>query len=327
MSALLVTYPDIEAAAQRLTGIARRTPVHTSSTFDDWFGARFFFKCESFQRTGSFKFRGAYHALSRLSDEEKARGALTFSSGNHAQALALAGRLLGVPVTVVMPSDAPRVKQEATRGYGAEIVLYDRETAVREALAAEIAGERGLSIIPPYDHPHIVAGQGTSARELLQEVENLDLLLTGCGGGGLLSGSAIAAKALQPACRVVGVEPASADDATRSFQTGALHSVHNPDTIADGARTPSLGATTFPLIRAHVDDMYTVREVSIVRAMHFLWQRMRLIVEPTGALPVAWLFEKNRPAIPERVGVVISGGNVEFSSAMRLFEEFGPGIR
>lgn len=323
MSALLVTYPDIEAAAQRLTGIARRTPVHASSTFDDWFGARFFFKCEQFQRTGSFKFRGACHALLRLSDEEKARGALTWSSGNHAQALALAGRLLGVPVTVVMPSDAPRIKLEATRGYGAEVILYDREAATREALGARIARERGLSIIPPYDHPHIVAGQGTSARELLQEVENLDLLLTGCGGGGLLSGSAIAAKALQPACRVVGVEPASADDATRSFQTGVLHAVHNPDTIADGARTPSLGATTFPLIRTCVDAMYTVREISIVRAMHFLWQRMRLIVEPTGALPVAWFFEENRPAIPERVGVVISGGNVEFSSAMRLFEEFG----
>ncbi len=323
MSARLVTYPDIEAAAQRLTGIARRTPVHTSSTFDERFGARFFFKCESFQRTGSFKFRGAYHALSLLSDEGKARGALTFSSGNHAQALALAGRLLDVPVTVVMPSDAPRVKQEATRGYGADIILYDRESATRETLAAEIADERGLSVIPPYDHPHIVAGQGTCARELLQEVDTLDLLLTGCGGGGLLSGSAIAANALQPACRVAGVEPANADDATRSFRTGALHTVRNPDTIADGARTPSLGATTFPLVRAHVDAMHTVREVSIVRAMHFLWRRMHLIVEPTGALAMAWLFEENRPPLPERIGVIVSGGNVEFSTAMRLFKAFG----
>lgn len=323
MSDRLVTYPDIEAAAQRLAGRAHRTPVHTSSTFDDRFGARFFFKCESFQRTGSFKFRGAFHALSLLSAEEKARGALTFSSGNHAQALALAGRLLGVSVTVVMPSDAPRAKREATRGYGADIILYDRERATREAIAEDIARERGLRIVPPYDHPHVVAGQGTCAREFLQEVDNLDLLLVGCGGGGLLAGSAVAARALQPACRVAGVEPANADDATRSFRTGELHAIHNPDTIADGARTPSLGAATFPLVLAHVDAMHTVQEASIARAMHFMWQRMNLVVEPSGALAAAWLFEENRPELPRRIGVVVSGGNVELASAIRLFEAFG----
>lgn len=313
-----VTLADVESAAERIRPVAHRTPIHTSDTFDRRFGARFFFKCENFQRAGAFKFRGAFNALSLLSDEERSRGVLTFSSGNHAGALALAGRLLGVPTTIIMPSDAPRVKLEATRGYGAEVITYERAEITREELGRRLSEERGLPIIPPYDHPDVVAGQGTTALELLEDVPDLDLLLVCCGGGGLLSGCAVAVKALHPSCRVVGVEPARADDATRSFRTGRLHTVENPDTIADGARTPSLGRITFPLILEHVDEMVTAGEDSIIRAMHFLWERMKLVVEPTGALAAAALFDGYRPDA-ERVGIVISGGNVELQAATTLF--------
>lgn len=323
MSDLNVTYSDVEAAAERIAGAAYVTPVHTSRTLDERFGSHFFFKCESFQRGGAFKFRGAYNALTQLSEEERARGVLTYSSGNHAQALALAGRMLGVKTTIIMPTDASRVKLEATRGYGAEIITYDRKEITRETLAHEIAAERGLPIIPPYDHPHIVAGQGTAARELIETVGNLDLLLVCCGGGGLLSGSAIAARTLLPGCRVLGVEPSAADDATQSFQTGLLHTVHNPDTIADGARTPSLGSITFPLVLEYVDEMTTADDDAIVRAMHFFWQRMKLVVEPTGALAAAVLFGDDPPELPDRVGVIVSGGNVEIPAAVRLFRSFG----
>ncbi|MBD0362841.1 MAG: pyridoxal-phosphate dependent enzyme, partial [Coleofasciculus sp. C3-bin4] len=243
-----VTYADVEAAARRLTGIAHRTPVLTSRTVNQRTNAQVFLKCENFQRTGSFKFRGAYNALAQLSEEQKQRGVLTFSSGNHGQAIALSGQLLAIPTTVVMPKDAPEVKQAATRGYGAEVMLYDRAEMKREELAKNLASDRGLTIIPPYDHPHIVAGQGTTAKELIEEVGQLDILLVCCGGGGLLSGCAIATKALSPNCRIIGVEPAQADDATRSFHTKTLQTVDNPDTIADGARTPSLGKLTFPLV-------------------------------------------------------------------------------
>lgn len=318
-----VTYADVEAAARRIRDVALRTPVHTSTTFDERFGARFFFKCENFQRAGAFKFRGAYNALSVLSDEERRRGVLTYSSGNHAQALALAGRTLGVSTTIIMPSDAPRVKLEATRDYGAEIVTYHRAETTREELGRRISSERDLPIIPPYDHPHIVAGQGTVAKELLEEVGPLDALLVCCGGGGLLSGSAVSAKSVQPSCRVIGIEPARADDATRSFRTGELHTVQNPNTIADGARTPSLGEVTFPLILELVDDMLTVGEEPIIRAMHFLWERMKLVVEPTGALAAAALFDDVLVEIPERVGIIISGGNVELQAATTLFRSVG----
>lgn len=314
-----VTPADVEAAARRLEGVAHRTPVMTSRTADARAGAQLFFKCENFQRAGAFKFRGAYNAIHQLAPEEKARGVLTYSSGNHAQAVALAGRLLGVQATIIMPADAPAVKHAATEGYGAEIIPYDRAETTREALAREVAQARELPILPPYDHPHVVAGQGTAAHELLDDVDALDLLLVPCGGGGLLSGSALAARA--PACRVVGVEPERADDATRSFRTGTLHTARNPDTIADGARTPSLGEVTFPLVLEHVDDMVTVPEAAIRRAMRFLWERMKLVVEPTGALAAAALFEHVVAAEGRRVGVVISGGNVDIERAAALMRD------
>ncbi|MDY6938302.1 MAG: threo-3-hydroxy-L-aspartate ammonia-lyase [Cyanobacteriota bacterium] len=308
---LAVNYTDIEAAAARLAGIAHRTPVLTSTTVDRRVGSQVYFKCENFQRAGSFKFRGAYNAMSQLSAESRDRGVLTYSSGNHAQAIALAGQILGVPTTIVMPEDAPAVKIAATRGYGAEVILYDRARVVREALGGEIARERNLTLIPPYNHPHVVAGQGTTAKELIEEVGELDLLLVCCGGGGLLSGCAISARALCENCQVIGVEPERADDATRSFQTQQLHRIDNPETIADGARTPFLGTVTFPLILHYVSEMVTVSEEAIEEAMLFLWQRMKLVVEPTGALGTAALLSQVVTRPGARIGVIISGGNVE----------------
>ena len=317
-----VTYADVEAAAARLDGVVHRTPVLTSRTADAHTGAQVFFKCENFQRTGAFKLRGAYNALSQLSDAEKKRGVLTYSSGNHAQAVALAGQLLGIAATIIMPDDAPLVKLEATRGYGAEIISYDRAETTREALADEVAEKRGLPIIPPYDHPHVVAGQGTAGKELLEQTAEeggpLDVLLVCCGGGGLLSGCALAAKALAPSCRVIGVEPEAADDATRSFRTGRLHTVEDPLTIADGARTPSLGAVTFPLVLEHVDAMATVSEAAIRRATRFLWERLKLVVEPTGALAFAALLGGAVEAEGQRAGITISGGNVDVERVAEL---------
>jgi threo-3-hydroxy-L-aspartate ammonia-lyase len=308
-----VCFADVEAAAKRLNGKAFKTPVLTSTTFNKRTNSQVFFKCENFQRTGSFKFRGACNALMQLSAAEKQRGVLTFSSGNHAQAIALAAQLLQIPATVVMPADAPKVKQEATRGYGAEIILYDRSEVAREELTAQIATERQLTIIPPYDHAWVIAGQGTAALELIAEVGELDLLLVCCGGGGLLSGCAIAAKTLSPKCKIIGVEPEQADDATRSFHTKTLQTVTNPDTIADGARTPSLGKLTFPLVLHYVDDMATVSEAAIRRTMFFMWERMKIVVEPTGVLAAAALFDGIVQAENARIGVIVSGGNVDFS--------------
>jgi threonine dehydratase len=318
-----ITYSDITAAAERLAGQAHRTPVMTSATVDQLTGSQVFFKCENLQRTGSFKFRGAFNALVQLSPEQRQRGVLVYSSGNHAQAIALAGRLLGAPVTVVMPEDAPAVKLAATRGYGAEVVRYNRLTQKREELGQQLAQDRGLTLIPPFDHPQVIAGQGTVARELFEEVGALDLLLVSCGGGGLLSGCAIAASALSPHCRVIGVEPKRADDATRSFYTKTLQTVDNPDTVADGARSPSLGNLTFPLVLHHVHGMVTVSEIAILRTMFFLWERLKLVVEPTGALAAAALLEGivNQPGA--RIGVVISGGNVDLNQAGKLFARVG----
>lgn len=313
-----VTYADIKAAYQRLCDVAHKTPILTSTTVNERTNSQVFFKCENFQRTGSFKFRGAYNALAQLSEAQKQQGVLTYSSGNHAQAIALAGKLLGIPTTVVMPQDAPAVKIAATREYGAEIILYDRSTTTREELAQKLATERQLTIIPPYNHPHIVAGQGTTAQELIEEVGQLDMLLVCCGGGGLLSGCAIAAKTLSPNCRVVGVEPSQADDATRSFHTKTLQTIHNPDTIADGARTSSLGQVTFPLVLHYVDDMVTVSEAAILRTMFFLWERLKIVIEPTGVLAAAALLESVVTLPNRRIGVIISGGNVDLKQTSKL---------
>jgi threonine dehydratase len=314
----LPDFDSVRAAAGRLRGVAHRTPVVTSRTLDGLAGATVLLKCENLQRGGAFKFRGAYNAVSRLSEAERRAGVLTFSSGNHAQAVALTGRILGVRTAVVMPENAPAAKVEATRGYGAEVILYDPAAASREEIAGRLRDERGMTLIPPYDHADVVAGQGTAALELFEEAGALDAVLAPCGGGGLLSGTALAARGMAPGCRVVGVEPELADDATRSFRTGELQRVHNPPTIADGLRTPALGNVTFPLVRAHVDDMRTVSEAEIVEAMRFLWTRTKLVVEPSGAVPVAALLA----GIPElrgaRIGVVLSGGNVDLAAACGL---------
>ena len=314
-SETLPSYDDVAAAHERIRQHARRTPVLTSATIDAMTGAKAHFKCENLQRMGAFKFRGAYNALSQLSPEARKRGVVGFSSGNHAQAVALASRMLEIPSTIVMPKNAPRVKLEATRGYGAEVVTYDNPNESREALAARLAAERGLTVIPPFDHPHIVAGQGTSAKELLEETGPLDILLVPCGGGGLLTGCAIAAKHLAPSCRVIGVEPAAGDDATRSFKTKTLQTIPVPDTIADGARTTSPGKITFPLMLRYVDDMLTVTDDELLRWMFFLWERMKIVVEPTGTLAAAALLEKKIDAKGKRVGVVLSGGNVDLAWA------------
>ena len=307
----LPTYADVEQAAGRLAGVAHRTPVLISRTIDRLTGAQVFFKCENLQRMGAFKFRGAYNALSRLEPDARRRGVLTFSSGNHAQAIALSGQSLGIPTTIIMPSDAPAVKLNATRGYGGDVVLYERATSHREELGQKLAAERGLTLVPPYDHPDIIAGQGTAVRELIQEVGPLDYVLTPCGGGGLLSGSALSAGALAPGCRVIGVEPAAGDDATQSFRTKTLQRVEHPDTIADGARTNSLGRLTFPLVLQHVHDMVTVDDDRLLKTMFLLWERMKIVVEPTGALAAAAVLERIVETRGTRVGVVISGGNVD----------------
>ncbi|KAM3114416.1 threo-3-hydroxy-L-aspartate ammonia-lyase [Phormidesmis sp. 146-33] len=316
-----IAHSDIEAAANRLLGTAHRTPVLTSTTVNDRTRSQVFFKCENFQRTGSFKFRGAFNALSLLSDEQKNRGVLAFSSGNHAQALALAGQILQIPVTIVMPDDAPAVKQAATRGYGADIIFYNRTTQKREEVTQRIAAEQGSTLIPPFDYAPVIAGQGTVAQELIQEVGELDILLVCCGGGGLISGCAIAAHTLSPHCQVIGVEPKKADDAMRSFYSRTLQTVENPTTIADGARSTSLGNLTFPLILHYVQDMVTVSEAAIVRSMFFLWERMKLVVEPTGALAATALLEGIISVPDARIGVIISGGNVDLKEASKLFSK------
>jgi threonine dehydratase len=307
----MVAFEDIAAAHERIKPQAKRTPVLTSSTVDALVGAKVFFKCENFQRMGAFKFRGAFNALSQLNPEQRKRGVIAFSSGNHAQAVALSGKILGIKTVIVMPHDAPKVKLEATRGYGAEVVQYTKHEE-REQLARKLAAERGLTLVPPFDHPHIVAGQGTSAKELIEDAGALDMLVVPCGGGGLLSGCAVATKHLAPKCKVIGIEPAAGDDATQSFRQKRLVTIPVPDTIADGARTSSLGEITFPLVMRHVDDMLTVTDEELKRAMFYLWERMKIVVEPTGALAFAALY--TRKLQPKgRVGVVLSGGNVDLA--------------
>ena len=297
-------------ARERLRGNSNVTPVVTSRTLDEIVNANVFLKCENFQRVGAFKFRGAFNAMSQFSLEEKSKGVITYSSGNHAQAVALVGKLLGIKTTIVMPCNAPEIKRKATAGYGAEIIEYDPAIHQREEIAKKICEEKGFTLIPPFDHENIIAGQGTAALELLEETNHLDYLLVPCGGGGLLSGSAIAAKGKDPKCKVVGIEPEVADDAVKSFRTKVLHTVKNPPTIADGTRTSSLGNITFPLILKYVDDMQTVTEQSIIDAVKFLFFRMKLVVEPSGALGIAALLSGAVKA-SGRIGVILSGGNVD----------------
>lgn len=309
-------FQRIQQARQRLQGQAHHTPVMTSRTLNGLVGAEVFFKCENLQRVGAFKFRGAYNAISQLTAEQKSRGIITYSSGNHAQAVALVGRMLGLQTTIVMPEDAPAIKRAATEGYGAEVVAYDTHKTSREAVARDLESEHGFTMIPPFDHLDIIAGQGTAAMELIETVGSLDSLLVPCGGGGLLSGSAIAAKHMAPGCRIIGIEPELADDATRSYYTKTLQRVTNPPTIADGTRTAALGKLTFPLVLKYVDAMQTVSEDAILEAVRFLFYRLKLVVEPSGALGLAALLS-NALTLQGRVGVILSGGNVD-GSTMRM---------
>ncbi len=309
---------EVAAAGERLEGIVRTTPVLTSGGIDAACRASVFLKAEPLQRTGSFKFRGASNALEVLPTAVRRRGVLTYSSGNHAQALALAARERQVPCTVVMPTDAPAVKVAATVAFGAEVVRYDRATATREAVAQRILEERGMTLVPPYDHRDIIAGQGTAALELFREVGPLDLLVVPLGGGGLLAGSSLAAALVCASCRVVGAEPALADDGARSLRSGRIESVVNPPTIADGARTPRLGRLNFPIIRERVADIVTVEEASIAAWTLNAWERLKLVVEPTGALALAAVMEGGMDVEGRRVGVILSGGNVDAAGVPEL---------
>ena len=299
------------AAAARVLGHAHRTPVLRSATADRRLGGQLHFKCENFQRMGAFKFRGAFNALSRFNDEQRRAGVLAFSSGNHAQAIALSARLLGLPAAILMPQDAPASKVEATRGYGAEVIQYDRYTQDREVLSAALARERGMTLIPPYDHPDVIAGQGTAAKELFEDVGALDMLFVCLGGGGLLSGSALAARALSPRCQVYGVEPEAGNDGQQSFRLGRIVDIPTPRTIADGAQTQHLGQYTFEIIRRDVDDVFTVTDDQLVEAMRFFAERMKMVVEPTGCLSFAAACHAGVDLTGKKVGVIVSGGNVD----------------
>ncbi|MCJ2026040.1 threo-3-hydroxy-L-aspartate ammonia-lyase [Methylobacterium sp. J-067] len=314
----LPTFADVKRAASRIAGTAHRTPVLTSRTADAMSGASLFFKAENLQRGGAFKFRGAYNAISALPKEVRRRGVIAFSSGNHAQAIALASRLLGVPAVIVMPEDAPQVKVEATRGYGAEVVAYDRYSQDREVLGREIAQARGLTLIPPYDHPDVIAGQGTLALELIEETGPLDMLVACLGGGGQLAGCALAAAELSPGIAIYGVEPEAGDDGRRSFHEGKVVTIPVPRTIADGAQTTYLGALTFPIIRERVTEIVTVSDDELVETMRFFAARMKLVAEPTGCLAAAAVLHGKLDVAGKRVGVVISGGNVDIASFARL---------
>ncbi len=315
---LAVSYDDVAAAAKRLAGVAHRTPVLTSRTANDITGAELFFKCENFQRMGAFKFRGGYNAIANLSDEAKRRGVMAFSSGNHAQAIALASKLLGVRSTILMPSDAPVIKVNATRGYGAEVITYDRMQEDRESLAGRIAAERYLALIPPFDHPDVIAGQGTCAKELFEEVGPLDYLVVCVGGGGLIGGCALAASALAPGCKVVGVEPKAGNDVQQSLAKGEIVTIPVPKTIADGAQTTHAGKLTFPIIQRHVHGILTASDAQLVETMKFFASRMKLVVEPTGCLAAAAVLHHTIDVRGKRVGVVLSGGNVDLAALARF---------
>ncbi|MEJ7804947.1 MAG: threo-3-hydroxy-L-aspartate ammonia-lyase [Telluria sp.] len=311
-------YRDIEAAAERIRGVAHRTPVLTSRTADARSGAQLFFKCENFQRMGAFKFRGAYNAIARFTDAQRQAGVLTYSSGNHAQAIALSASLVGIRSAIIMPHDAPALKVAATKEYGGEVILYDRYTEDREEIGQRLARERGMTLIPPYDHPDVIAGQGTAAKELFEETGELDVLLVCLGGGGLLAGSALAASALSPSCQVIGVEPEAGNDGQQSLRKGEIVHIGVPDTIADGAKTTHLGQHNFNVIQRHVNGIVTVSDSQLVATMKFLAERMKMVVEPTGCLAAAAALHGAVPIQGKRVGVLISGGNVDLAVFAKL---------
>ena len=314
---LAISFSDIELAAKRIEGVAHRTPVQISRTANEIAGAQLFFKCENYQRMGAFKFRGAYNALAQFTTEQRKAGVCAFSSGNHAQGIALSAQLLGIPAAIVMPLDSPAVKLAATRGYGAEVITYDRYTEDRMAIGQKLAHERGMTLIPPYDHAHVMAGQGTAALELLQEVGQLDTLLVCLGGGGLISGCAVAAKHLNPKIKVIGVEPEAGNDAQQSKRAGKIISIDTPKTIADGAQTQFVGKLTFPVIQELVDDIVTVSDAQLIEAMRFAASRMKMVIEPTGGLAMAAAMQgAERGGVDiksQRVGVIISGGNIDIA--------------
>ncbi|HVO79275.1 MAG TPA: threo-3-hydroxy-L-aspartate ammonia-lyase [Terriglobales bacterium] len=307
----LPTFDDIKAAAKRIEGYAHRTPVMTSRTVGEELGAQVFFKCENLQRMGAFKFRGGFNALAKFDDGQRRAGVVTFSSGNHAQAIALSARLLGIPATIVMPHDAPAAKVAATKGYGGNIIIYDRYKEDRERIGRDLADSHGLTLIPPYDHPDVIAGQGTAAKELFEEVGALDALFVPLGGGGLLAGSALSTRALAPNCKVYGVEPEAGNDGQRSFRSGSIVHIATPQTIADGAQTQHLGRYTFPIIRREVEDVLTATDAQLVESMGFFASRMKLVVEPTGCLGLAAARQMKSSLQGKRVGVLVSGGNVD----------------
>ena len=308
-----VTYADVARAHERIKGEAHRTPVLESATVNALTGARVFFKPENLQRMGAFKFRGAFNALSKFDAAQRKGGVIAFSSGNHAQAIALSARLLSMPAVIVMPKDAPAAKVAATKGYGAEVVMYDRFTEDREALTKRLAQERGMTMIPPYDHPDVLTGQGTAVKELIEETGPLDHLFVCLGGGGLLSGSALSARALSPACKVYGVEPEAGNDGQQSLRAGKIVHIETPKTIADGAQTQHLGEYTFGIIKRDVDDIFTDTDEQLVEAMRFFAERMKIVVEPTGCLAFAGAIAAGKAIAGQRVGIVVSGGNVDLS--------------
>ena len=309
----LPTYEDVVQAAGRIAGAANRTPVLTSRTVNDAFGAEVFFKCENLQRMGAFKFRGAYNALAKFTPEQRRAGVVAFSSGNHAQAIALAARLLDMPATIVMPHDAPAAKVAATKGYGGNVVVYDRYTEDREQIGRDLAEKHGLTLIPPYDHPDVIAGQGTAAKELFEEVGPLDAFFVCLGGGGLLAGSALSTRALAPQCKLYGVEPQAGNDGQQSFRSGSIVHIDTPRTIADGAQTQHLGNLTFPIIRRDVDDILTASDDDLVECMRFFAERMKLVVEPTGCLGFAAARGMRDALRGKRIGILVSGGNIDLA--------------
>ncbi|CAG9223974.1 L-threo-3-hydroxyaspartate ammonia-lyase [Burkholderia gladioli] len=319
----LPTYADVAAAAERIAGHAHRTPVLTSRTVDEALGAQVFFKCENFQRMGAFKFRGAFNALSRFSEAQRKHGVVTFSSGNHAQAIALSARLLGMPATIVMPHDAPAAKVAATRGYGGRVVIYDRYRDDREQIGRELAEKEGLTLIPPYDHADVIAGQGTAAAELFQEVGALDAVFAPLGGGGLLSGTALATRELSPGAELYGVEPEAGNDGQQSFAAGSIVHIDTPKTIADGAQTQHLGNLTFQIIRRDVDAILTASDAELVEGMRFFASRMKILVEPTGCLSFAAARQRKAQLEGKRVGIIVSGGNVDLEKFCALIGAAG----